>query len=92
MSDTGGVRAFVGRTVGVMSSNRRWSEMGPGQRAAVLIVGGVELVLTVTALVDLIRRPADQVRGDKQLWALGVLVQPVGPIASLAWGAHGSST
>ena len=66
--------------------------MGPGQRAAVLIVGGVELALTVTALVDLIRRPADQVRGDKRLWALGVLVQPVGPIAYLAWGARGDST
>ena len=75
-----------------MGANRRWSEMGPGQRAAVLIVGSVELALTVTALVDLIRRPADQVRGDKRLWALGVLVQPVGPIAYLAWGARGSST
>jgi hypothetical protein len=75
-----------------MAANQRWSEMGPGQRAAVLIVGSVELALTVTALVDLIRRPADQVRGDKRLWALGVLVQPVGPIAYLAWGARGDST
>ena len=75
-----------------MGANRRWSEMGPGQRAGVLIVGSVELALTVTALVDLIRRPADQVRGDKRLWALGVFVQPVGPIAYLAWGARGSST
>ena len=66
--------------------------MGPGQRAAMLIVGSVELALTVTALVDLIRRPADHVRGDKRLWALGVFVQPVGPIAYLTWGARGSST
>ena len=75
-----------------MAAKRRWSEMSPGQRAGVLIVGSVELALTVTALVDLIRRPADQVRGDKRLWALGVLVQPVGPIAYLAWGARGNST
>ena len=65
--------------------------MSPGQRTAVLILASVELSLTVTALVDLIRRPADQVRGDKRLWALGVLVQPVGPIAYLAWGARGGS-
>ena len=65
--------------------------MSPGQQTAVLIVASVELSLTVTALVDLIRRPADQVRGDKRLWALGVLVQPVGPIAYLAWGARGGS-
>jgi hypothetical protein len=66
--------------------------MGPGQQAAVLIVGSVELALTVTALVDLVRRPAHQVRGAKRLWALGVLIQPVGPTAYLAWGAHGSPT
>ncbi len=65
--------------------------MGPGQRAAVLIVGSVELAVTITALVDLARRPADQIRGDKRLWALGALVQPVGPIAYLAWGARGSA-
>ena len=57
-----------------------------------LIVAGVELSLTVTALVNLVRRLADQVRGDKRLWALGGLVQPVGPIAYLAWGARGSTT
>ena len=46
----------------------------------------VEIVLTTTALVDLARRPADQVRGSKALWALGCFVQPVGPVAYLALG------
>ena len=46
----------------------------------------VEVVLTTTALVDLARRPAAQVRGPKAAWALASFVQPVGPIAYLALG------
>jgi hypothetical protein len=46
----------------------------------------VEIALTATALVDLARRPARQVRGPKQLWLLGCFVQPVGPLAYLALG------
>ena len=75
-----------------MRTNKRWSDLSPGQQAAVLTLASVELALTATALVDLIRRPATQVRGDKRLWALGVFIQPVGPIAYLAWGARGGPT
>ena len=67
---------------------KSWSELSDAQKTAILVVGSVELALTATALVDLARRPAEQVRGRKALWALGVFVQPVGPIAYLAWGAR----
>lgn len=60
--------------------------MSSGQRAAIVAGAAVELVLTTTALVDLARRPASQVRGSKALWALGCFVQPVGPVAYLALG------
>lgn len=60
--------------------------MSGGQRAAIVAGAAVELVLTTTALVDLARRPASQVRGSKALWALGCFVQPVGPVAYLALG------
>lgn len=65
---------------------RRWSELPAGQRVAIATGAAVELVLTTVALVDLARRPADQVRGSKALWALGCFVQPVGPVAYLALG------
>jgi hypothetical protein len=67
-------------------ANRRWSDLTPGQRAVLLTMVSVELALTATALVDLARRPAAQVRGRKGWWALGCVVQPVGPIAYLAMG------
>ena len=69
-----------------MARRRRWSELSGGQRVAIVALASVELALTATALVDLARRPADQVRGPKALWALGCFVQPVGPVAYLAIG------
>jgi hypothetical protein len=44
-----------------------------------MVLGGLaELVVTAIALRDLIRRPADEVRGWKPLWFLGFFVQPIG--------------
>ena len=38
------------------------------------------------ALIDLARRPSRLVRGSKRGWAMACFVQPVGPIAYLAFG------
>jgi hypothetical protein len=65
---------------------RRWSDLTSAQRAGLLVLVSVEMALTATALVDLARRPAAQVRGPKPLWALGCFVQPVGPVAYLTLG------
>lgn len=73
-----------------MQNKQKWSQMSSGQKFAVLTVASIELALTATALVDLVRRPAEQVRGPKALWALGVFIQPVGPIAYLTVGARRS--
>jgi hypothetical protein len=69
---------------------KRWSELSGPQRAAIVAVSAVEIVLTAVALVDLARRPPAQVRGAKGLWALGCFVQPVGPVAYLVWGRRPS--
>lgn len=74
-----------------MKSNKRWSELSGPQQAAILVAASIELALTATALVDLVRRPASEVRGPKGLWAFGVFVQPVGPIAYLTCGRRRSS-
>lgn len=67
-------------------AKKTWSELTRPQQRAICVGGAVELVLTAAALRDLARRPADQVRGAKALWALGCVVQPVGPLAYLALG------
>jgi hypothetical protein len=69
-----------------MATKRTWSDLTGTQQKAVVVAGAVEAVLTAKALLDLARRPAAQVRGPKPLWALGCLVQPVGPVAYLLLG------
>ena len=62
-------------------SNRTWSELSAGQQVAIGTLSAVELALTTAAMIDLIRRPADQVHGRKLVWGMALFVQPVGPIA-----------
>ncbi|UDY22875.1 PLD nuclease N-terminal domain-containing protein [Nocardioides sp. Kera G14] len=65
---------------------KSWSDLSPAQRAAIAIAGAAELVLTTYVGRDLVRRPPSSVRGPKALWALALMVQPVGPLAYLAAG------
>jgi hypothetical protein len=69
-----------------MTEKKRWDDFTPAQKTAILVAASVELALTATALVDLARRPREQVRGPKPLWVLGCVVQPVGPVAYLLLG------
>ena len=63
-----------------MAQKKKWSELSPAARRAIVVGGVLEAVVTSIALRDLIRRPAREVRGPKVLWALGFFVQPFGPL------------
>jgi hypothetical protein len=67
-------------------NKQKWNEMSQARKTAVVVMGVVEVALTTVALVDLVRRPADQVRGPKIAWVLACLVQPIGPITYLSAG------
>ena len=62
----------------------------PTQQGLILASAAVELALTAAAVIDLARRPADQIRGPKPLWLLGCIIQPLGPLAYLALGRRPS--
>ena len=70
----------------MMARKKKWEDFTPGQRRAIVVAAAVEVALTTVALVDLIRRPSDMVRGLKPIWLAGCVVQPVGPVAYLAFG------
>ncbi|MFC9555683.1 DUF5652 family protein [Rhodococcus sp. NPDC056960] len=58
--------------------------MSDRERRWLLVASVVEGVLKIAALVDIKRRPADEIRGSKAVWATAlVLVNSVGvvPIA-----------
>lgn len=77
-----------------MPKKTRWSDLTPRARRLIVSAAGFEGVLKVIALVDLRRRPPEDIRGSKRRWALAVLFVNSGgalPIAYLLYGRrHGS--
>ena len=61
-------------------AKKKWSDLTESQKRAVYVGGAIETVMTLAALRDLARRPADEVRGSKAAWVLAFFVQPFGPI------------
>jgi len=60
---------------------RKWSELSPRARGFTVVAAVVEACLKAVMLVDLRRRPADQIRGPKWLWTLLALVNFFGPVS-----------
>jgi Phospholipase_D-nuclease N-terminal len=70
-------------------ADRKWSDLSPGTRRLIVGAAVVEGVLKVAALVDIARRPADQIRGSKWVWAPTVLLVNSFGGAPLAYFAFG---
>jgi hypothetical protein len=69
-----------------MNKRKRWSELSTRQRTSIMVAGVLQMLLAAAALLDLRRRPGEQVRGSKKLWAAATFVNFVGPLAYLAFG------
>jgi hypothetical protein len=67
-------------------ARKKWSELSNRQKTAVLVAGSVQVSLLLTALVDIYRRPAEEVRGSKWMWTAVSLINFVGPISYIALG------
>jgi hypothetical protein len=62
-------------------AKKRWHELSPRARQVVVAVAAVEGAFKIAALIDLKRRPAEQVRGSKKAWATAiVLVNSAGAV------------
>jgi hypothetical protein len=71
---------------GPRRTNLRWKDLSPRARAAVIAAGVVQNSLLVATLVDLRRRPARKIRGDKRLWTAAAFVSWIGPLSYFAYG------
>jgi hypothetical protein len=67
---------------------KRWSDLSPRQRTFLVLAVTAETGLKVVMLIDLRKRPADEVRGPKGLWAATALLSTAGlaPLAYLFFG------
>jgi hypothetical protein len=56
------------------------------QRRGIVLSGLVQFALLAAALLDIRRRPADEINGSKLLWTGLAFVNFVGPIAYFIFG------
>ncbi len=69
-----------------MATRKKWSELSDRNRRLITILGVIEGVLLVATLVDIRRRPADQIKGSKRMWTAIAFVNIIGPIAYFVFG------
>ena len=67
-------------------SKKQWRDLTTTQRVGIVLLGAIQIVLLVAALLDIRRRPAEQINGSKRLWNAVVFVNFVGPIAYFLFG------
>ena len=72
-----------------MAAQRRWSDLSEGTRKLIIVVAVAESVLKGAALIDLRRRPANQVRGSKWLWAPVIAVVNSAGVVPISYFAFG---
>ena len=75
-----------------MAAQRKWSDLSEGTRKLIIVAAVADSILKGAALIDIKRRPADQIRGPKWLWAPVVAVvnsAGVVPITYFVFGRRG---
>jgi hypothetical protein len=68
------------------ASQKSWADRSPAEKAASIVLGVVNIILVVLALLDLRRRPASEINGKKWVWVMVAFIQPFGPIAYFIFG------
>ncbi len=67
-------------------AHTRWADLSDGQRRLLVAAAAAEASLKIAALVDIQRRPADQIRGPKALWRAAMVVNLLGPLSYFTIG------
>jgi hypothetical protein len=72
----------------IMARSKKWSDLTAREKAPLVLRGIVQFGLLAAALVDIHRRPAEEIKGSKWLWSAVALVNfmGIGPIAYFAFG------
>jgi hypothetical protein len=70
-------------------AKKRWADLSAGQQAGIIVLGAIQVGLLAAALWDIAHRSADQVRGDRRMWAALVFINWIGPLAYFTIGRKG---
>lgn len=67
------------------------SQMSPAGRAALVVVGVLQVAFAVVAFLDLAQRRAQEIRGPKPAWIPVILVNWIGPALYFVFGIRRST-
>ena len=67
-------------------TTKKWSERSRLGRRLIVVTAVVEVALLVATLIDIRRRPAEEIKGSKRMWTALAFVNIVGPIAYFTCG------
>lgn len=70
-------------------TKKRWSDLDPRLRQALLIDGAFETGLKIATLIDLAQRPRSAIRGSKSMWALALALVNSGGILPVIYLLRG---
>jgi hypothetical protein len=65
---------------------KQWKDLTDSQKRDIVFLSVLQLALLITALIDIRRRPADDINGSKRLWTAVVFINGIGPIAYFVVG------
>jgi hypothetical protein len=69
-------------------AGKKWRDLEPRQRQAMIVGGAVQATLALGAWYDLSHRPKELVNGPKVLWAFVITINFVGPLTYFRFGRH----
>jgi hypothetical protein len=72
----------------IMVPNKNWRDLTAREKAPLLLRGIVQSALLAAALLDIYRRPAEEIKGSKWLWSAMAFANfmGIGPIAYFVFG------
>ncbi len=73
----------------VMADRKQWSDLSGRTRRVLITAGVADAILRVTALIDIKRRSASQIRGKRWIWATAVAVISSAGIVPSSYFAFG---
>jgi hypothetical protein len=72
-----------------MAARKQWSDLSERTRRLLVTAAVAEAILKVAALIDLKRRPANQIRGPKWIWAAVVAVVSSAGVVPISYFVFG---
>jgi hypothetical protein len=68
---------------------KRWKDFDQRTRRLIVAAAVVEAVLKTAVVIDITRRPANEIRGSKRMWIMGAVVANSAGLGSLSYFVFG---